>query len=440
MTLFLAAVLTALSISALCSLLEATLLSLTSTQIAELSVQRPKVAAIWHRFKENLEKPIAVILIVNTSAHTIGATVAGAEFERLFGEQWLALFSLGLTYLMLQFTEILPKTLGVTHNRALASVIAGPLSALVRILSPVLWFIHWVNRPFERRKDRVASRTIDEIQALTSIARTAGAIDLQQAQMIHAASRLPELRVRQIMTPRIDAAYLSLDQPIEEVLRIVRSSPWSRFPLCDGDLDHTLGLIHVRDLFNHLELQLDTVNRRPVRLEESPKEEHQEMQTRVVGTGDLNLRSIMRPIIIVPEQAPVSGLLRQFQESRTHMAILVDEYGVAEGIVTLEDILEEVVGEIEDEFDRKSAAQISVEGDTYVIRGSVPLHELQDRIGLALEAADVDTLGGYIVQELDRLPKVGDSLEVGNYTARITSVDRWRVTGVELRKRTGPAG
>jgi CBS domain containing-hemolysin-like protein len=242
------------------------------------------------------------------------------------------------------------------------------------------------------------------------------------------------------MTPRIDAAYLSLDQPIKEVLRIVRSSPWSRFPLCDGDLDHTLGLIHVRDLFNHLELQLDTVDSRPVSLDECPREEHQEMQTRVVGKGDLNLRSIMRPIIIVPEQAPVSGLLRQFQESRTHMAILVDEYGVAEGIVTLEDILEEVVGEIEDEFDRKSASQISLEGDTYVISGSVPLHELQDRIGLALEAEDVDTLGGYIVQELDRLPKVGDRLEFGNYTARVTSVDRWRVTGVELRKRTGSLG
>ena len=201
MTLFIASVLLALMVSAVCSLFEAALLSYTPSQVATLSMERPRLGAIWQQFKDNIERPIAVILILNTAAHTIGATIAGAQFKAVFGEQWLILFSVLFTYLMLQFTEVLPKSLGVSYNAALAPIMAPTLALLVRVFNPIVVFVQLINRPFSRTGD-LEDTTLTEIAALAASARLSKSIDPQQARMIQAASNLEEVRVRQIMTPR----------------------------------------------------------------------------------------------------------------------------------------------------------------------------------------------------------------------------------------------
>ena len=171
MWLFILSVFTALSVSALCSLMEAALLSLTPSQLAQISARRPGVGAVWQRFKDNIERPIAAILVLNTAAHTIGASVAGAEFDALFGDQWILVFSLVFTYLMLQFTEILPKTLGVKYNDVIAVWITQPLSVMIRLLRPILVAIHWVNRPFEGKPPAGKARAgVEEIIALAGFA------------------------------------------------------------------------------------------------------------------------------------------------------------------------------------------------------------------------------------------------------------------------------
>jgi CBS domain containing-hemolysin-like protein len=186
MIIFLASVLAALLISALCSLLEAAVLSFTPTQVAELSRRRPRLGGMWQHFKAHIERPIAVILILNTAAHTIGATVAGAKFDELYGGEGVLWFSLLFTYLMLQFTEILPKTMGVRYNRQLAPVVAYPLAGLVRLLAPVLFLIHLVNRPFEgrRRGGTEPNPTLNEIAALAGLARLSNLIGPHQERII----------------------------------------------------------------------------------------------------------------------------------------------------------------------------------------------------------------------------------------------------------------
>jgi putative hemolysin len=440
MTLFVTAVVTALTVSALCSLLEATLLSLTPAQVAELGQRRPRAAAIWQRFKGNIERPIAAILVLNTAAHTMGASVAGAEFERLWGESWLLAFSLGLTYLMLQFTEILPKTLGVRYNGWLAPLIARPLDALERLMRPVLRFIHLVNRPFEgRRRTARGPQTLDEITALASLARTTGAIDERQARLIQAASRLPELRVRQIMTPQADVTYLTFDQAPAEVLAVVQRSPYTRLPVREAGSEEVAGMVHVRDLFNQLglvtaRLRLDSAAAGPA---PALPEELRRASLHVVGAGEIDLRRIMRNVLTVPESAPVVELLRRFQESRIHMAVVVDEYGATAGVVTLEDILEEMVGEIEDEHDRPRREAVVEADGVYRVEGGVPLRELGERLGLDLEDEDVDTLGGLVQKKLGRFAEVGDVVRIGRLEARVLRIERRRVGTVELRPAEG---
>ena len=187
MAIFVFSVLFALGLSAICSLLEATLLSYTSSQVAALEARRPRTGRSWRRFKDNVEKPIAVILVLNTTAHTVGATLAGSQSEKIFTFQGGVLVFSGIfTYLMLQFTEILPKTLGVRYNAALAPFIAAPLDLLIRVMAPVLWFIQLVNRLFQPPGERRGHYAAGD----RALAASAPLMDPHLARMIRAASEM----------------------------------------------------------------------------------------------------------------------------------------------------------------------------------------------------------------------------------------------------------
>ncbi len=439
MSLLLLSVVVALGISAMCSLLEAALLSLTPSQVADLSTRYPTAGSIWQRFKRHIERPIAAILIVNTAAHTIGATIAGAQFEAIYGREGLVIFSIVFTWLMLQFTEILPKSLGVRYNRALAPLVARPLDLLIRVLTPISYLVRLVNRPFEAKGDQqIAGTDLQEIIALASSARLRNQIDWRQERLISAASRLPRLRVRQIMTPRTEVRFLKVDDALGEVLQVVQQGVHTRLPLCENDMDHVIGVVHVRDLFKQLRLMVGRLRFSDQRTEDGEAIAIADglpgAALHVIGAGQIDLRRVKRNPMFVPEQMPVPDLLREFQESRKHMAVVVDEYGMTQGIVTLEDVIEEMVGEIEDEFDIPASPFVRQEGGGWRVRGMCPIHELHAHLQMPklAEEEEVDTIGGYIGKWLGRLPEVGDTIPLEGYEARVLSIERRRVGEVLL--------
>jgi CBS domain containing-hemolysin-like protein len=274
--------------------------------------------------------------------------------------------------------------------------------------------------------------TADELRNLVVESIRHGEIKGGSEEILRSAFEFSELKVRQIMTPRTQVDYLTIDQPIREVLRVVQQSEFTRFPLCEEDIDHVIGLVHMKDLFNHLKLI-------PGRLrftdEKTPDGEAIAIPNglpgsavHVIGTGDIDLREIRRDILFVPELLDAPKLLRQFQNSHIHMAIVVDEYGATRGIVTLEDVVEEIVGEIEDEFDTGEQPAFIAEGENYRVNGLFPMRELREKLLLdGIELGDVDTLNGYIIQQLGRWPKPGDTVPLGPYTARVISVSQKRV-------------
>jgi CBS domain containing-hemolysin-like protein len=266
-----------------------------------------------------------------------------------------------------------------------------------------------------------------------------GTIGKGHGAIVASAFDLGELKVRQIMVPRTRVDYLTLDQPLGDVLRTVQKGGYTRLPLCDEDLDHVIGVVHMKDLFNHLKLVpgklrfLDerTPDGQPIAVPDGKPGS----AVHVIGSGEIDLRAIKRPILYIPELTPVIKALRQFQTSRIHMAVVVDEYGATSGVVTLEDVLEEIVGEIEDEFDPVARTDFIREGNGVRVSGFYPLHELRERLNLSdpdLEEGEVDTVGGYIIQKLGRWPRPGDTLPIGHYAARVLSVQQRRVGQVLL--------
>jgi CBS domain containing-hemolysin-like protein len=353
------------------------------------------------------------------------------------------------TSLHIVIGEQAPKNWAISYSNRILPIIALPLIVFTYLFYPAIWLLnaatHGVLRLTGVHPNLAPHgglpHTEEELRALLAQAVASGTIPKGHGRLLTSAFDFGELKVRQIMVPRTRVDYLLRGQPTGEVLKIVQSAGYTRFPLCDGDIDHCIGLVHMKDLFSHLKLV-------PGKLrftdEQTPQgeaiaiaDDKPGSQVHVIGSGEIDLMKIKRDILFVPEMTPVPKLLRQFQAKHVHMAMVVDEYGATQGIVTLEDVIEEIVGEIEDEFDPVRPTDFIPEAGGYRVSGLFPLHELRERLNLPeLDADDVDTVGGYVVQHLGRWPRTGDTLPLGDsFTARVLSVTQRRVGQLHITPR-----
>jgi CBS domain containing-hemolysin-like protein len=315
----------AIIISAFCSIIEAVLYSVPQSQVEVMASSGKKSGLILKKLKKNIQQPITAILTLNTIANTMGAAVAGASAAVVFGEENLVWFSVFFTLIILLFSEILPKTAGVAYARILATWIAIPLNGLVKIMSPLIWLCQAVTHLIPRQ-EKEALVSIEEIQAVAVLGRKSGEIEPQQEKVIANILKLQDKTVRQVMTPRTVVYSLSEHLTISEALK--QKEQWSRHsrvPVFDKDQDDVVGVVLSRNVL----LSLSEGNKKQ------------------------KLSELMQPVHFVPEAAPLNRILIEFFEQRIHLFVVVDEYGGVTGVISLEDIIEEIVGrEIIDESDK----------------------------------------------------------------------------------------
>jgi CBS domain containing-hemolysin-like protein len=251
-----------------------------------------------------------------------------------------------------------------------------------------------------------ASHSNEELRMLVSASAAGGHLDETERVLLDNVFDFSERVAREIMVPRNEMACLYTDDPIADSLTTALEAGHSRLPVCEGEKDNILGVIHMRDLFRH----------------------HGELK---------DLREIMRPIMVVPETVSISRLLKQFQRQKNRMAILVDEYGGTAGLITLEDLLEEIVGDIQDEFDEEEPAEIQNVGPhIFDVDGAMLLEEAQEQLGLRFEELEgVDTLGGYVLSALGNKPEVGQEVILGQHLFGVAEVEGFRITRVLIKPR-----
>ncbi len=336
MGVFLASFFTALCVSALCSLAESVLLSLSTAQIAEIKEKNRRVGEVWETFKKNVDAPITSILALNTAAHTIGASVAGAAFAKRWGDSNLWIFSVVFTFLMLQYTEILPKTLGVRYNKRFAFWVARPLWFATKFGAPIIRFIRLCNKPFEPRGSSCdALSSIQELRVLTTVAENSKQIDGEQADVILEALDLNKTAVREIMTPIDEAKSIPADASLEDALKKAIEDGHTRFPIKTSD-----GVVEKYVNFKEIVRVLEEKRRRVAAGREADEGK------------DVEVDAIARELLVVSPDAVASEMLTFFVDESQHIAVVRDEKtGANVGILTLEDLIEELVGEIKDEFD-----------------------------------------------------------------------------------------
>jgi magnesium and cobalt exporter, CNNM family len=408
MQVFITAVSLALIVSFLCSIFESVLLSINHAQVESLARQGKRSGQLLKEFKRRIDLPIAAILITNTVAHTVGTAVAGASYQDAFSTDTLWIFTIVFTTVVLLFTEIIPKTLGITYAKSLATPVAHGIHVLAIALRPLVLLSGGISRSLRGGK-AVPVTSIDEIRLLASIGRTEGVVGAQTAEIIAGASELQKLHASDVMLPRKQVVYLSANNSRQQVLKIMQRSGHSRFPFSMTDqLDQVSGVVLVKELLFQLQKNSDETIDWP--------------------------RLVHEPVV-VPESAPLDSLLRTFKEAQRHMAIVVDEYGDVQGIVTLEDVLEEIVGDIVDESDRPLVELWPQQDDSLHASGTIELRKLCQQMEMKLPVdAEASTLGGLVMELLGRIPVKGDTVEWNHCRLEVLSASQWSADLVSIKK------
>ena len=405
---FTLAVSVALVVSFTCSIFESVLLSINHAQVQALVRDGRPAGHLLAKFKRHIDIPIAAILIVNTIAHTIGAAVAGASYASVFDAETLWIFTIVFTIAVLLLTEIIPKTLGVTYASRLATPVAIGINTLTIVLRPLVLASERISRAL-RGGHEVPVTSIEEIRLLAALGRNEGVVGMRTANIIEGATNLRDLCVRDIQLPRSEVVFLSGNHSRDEATAVLRQSGHSRFPYSPtAELDEANGVVLAKQLMTWMLA-------------------HPE--------GDIVWSEVTREPIIVPESMTLPNLLRTFKESRRHLAIVVDEYGGVEGIVTLEDILEEVVGEIVDEHDIPSEDILPKDDGSVRVAGDVDLRRICRYLELEWEQEfGMTTVSGLLMDTLERLPEVGDHIDWRGYRLTVESVVGHRPGWVSIRK------
>ncbi|BCU75775.1 hemolysin family protein [Luteolibacter sp. LG18] len=383
---------------------------LSATQLG-ITIASLALGFLGEPFVEALVSPLLLMMGVPLEFAFIGLTIKPVSWISFI----LAIGS--FTFLHVVLGELLPKSIAIRKAVATTLLLAGPLHVFYKVFRVAIAVLNgtanWMLKHLFRIDPVSESEHVhsaDELALLFAESERAQEVTETEREILINALELNELWVRDVMTPRARVVALDADQPFEKALEIAQRSKHTRFPLIKGHLDHAIGLIHIKDLL------------------------------KLVSQPDPDLMRIKRELKIVPDTMPLDTLLKFFLREHAHLAMVVDEFGTPVGIVFLDNVIEELVGDIQDEFDNERSAFTRINADEFVIEGAMTLNDLSGYVEeLYLESGEVTTVGGYITQQLGRFPEPGETIEILGYEAKVTSTDGRRVGQVHFRKLPEPS-
>lgn len=409
-----------LALSSFFSSSETALTSMSKLKLRELmeKTENKEKRRVLHEALHRPNRLLTTILVANNLVNILASSLATLISLSLFPKTHsgtVAAFVTGImTFLVLIFGEITPKVLAVQHTEKVFNRTIGVVTFLSVLFTPVIWLLISISNFLLRLmgSNRVTDApfiTEDEIAYAVNIGAQEGALEEEESKMLQRTLALKDTSVKEIMIPRVDVFAVSEQISLENAIEIVHEEGFSRFPVYRETVDHIVGVLYAKDI-------LKTTHQRG-----------SEMLSRV------KVKEIMREPYFVPETKKVDDLLKEFKTFMVHMAIVVDEYGGTEGIVTIEDIIEEVVGEIMDEFDEGEDFGIErVSEFTFIIDSKVTINDIERELGIRFPPTDYETLGGYLLEFFERVPKVGEEVQVDGMRFRILAATRSRIAKVKM--------
>lgn len=401
-SLFIASIALSLALLAFTSAVDAAFTAINRHRLTALTTEGSTRTRLISRLIDDPYRFRATIIVLNSVA-TITATASTLTLFHPSGF-WSQIGSLGiLLLLMLVVSETLPKAFAIRYPDKAAVMLAGPLSFFASICWPLIALIGILTKPFFRlisggHVPTLPFVTEEEVRLMVNVGEEAGMIEHTKREMIEGVFSLDDTIVRKLMVPRVDILAIEVDTPFAEALEVIIHEGHSRIPVYSESLDTILGILYSKDLIPTL------------------RAEHP-------GT---TLRNLIRPAHFVPETIKVDALFKDLRKRHVHMAIIVDEYGGTAGLITIEDLLEQIVGDIQDEYDTEEPTILHLSETELIVDGRVSLDELNQVTGLHLETPDADRIGGLVYQQLGRMTRTGDQVVLDEVTIEVLSVQGMR--------------
>ena len=394
-----------LLLSAFFSSAETALTTVNKIRIRTLAEDGNRRAETVLAITDDSGKMLSAILIGNNIVNLSAASLT-TSLAYSFGGSMVAIASGILTLLILLFGEITPKTMATIHAEKMALIYAPVISLFMKLMTPVIFVVNGLSIGilFLLRVDPNAKNTAmteNELRTIVDVSHEDGVIESGEREMINNVFDLGDARAKDVMVPRVHVTFADVNSTYDELLAIFREDKYTRLPIFEDTTDNVVGTINMKDLL----------------LYDSTKEFH--------------IRDFLREAYFTYEYKSISELLVEMRQASFNIAIVLDEYGETAGLITLEDILEEIVGEIHDEYDENEEDFIQeIDEREYIVEGSINLDELNSRLGLGLNSDEYDSLGGFIIERLDRLPEAGDSINTEDGIHMV--VDRLDKNRIEL--------
>lgn len=399
-----------LLLSAFFSSAETSLVTVNQIRMRSLADEGNKKAARVLKITSNSSKMLSAILIGNNIVNIFASSLATTITLQLWGNRFVSLTTGILTLLVLIFGEITPKTIATFHAEKIAMTYSGVISLLIKVLTPVIFIINKLANGFlfilglDPGK-KAASITEDELRTIVDVSHEEGVIEKEERQMIKNVFDFGDSQAKDVMIPRIDMTCVSIDSRYDEIISVFRTDKYTRLPVYEDSVDNVIGIINVKDLLL------------------------------CEDKASFNVRDILRKPYYTYEFKKTSELMEELKKTSNNFTIVIDEYGSTVGMITLEDLLEEIVGEIRDEYDGDEVDDIIKVNDTeYIFSGTARLNDIEEYIELPdIETdheSDYDSISGFIIDSLKRLPVLGDEVTIGNLRFVVEGCTKNRITKV----------
>lgn len=387
---------------------ETALFSISRTRARHLAKSGRRSHLLIMRLKEDPHRLLTTILIGNNVVNIGASAMATALAIQAFPGHAIGLTTGVMTLLILVFGEVFPKSLATRHNVAIASFAILPIYWLSLLLWPFIVFLNFIPR-ISGKVESQPTVTEEELMTFVEVGEEEGHIREEERELISNIFEFDDTAASEIMTPRGDMVVVDVNRELD--LQVIIDSGFTRIPVIDSDIDHVIGILNIKDLFRH----------------------------HVTAKAPLVVRELMSEPYFVPENMKLNMLLQEFRERKQHIAIVVDEYGGVSGLITMEDALEELVGDISDESDKEEPHIIAVKPDIWVVLGKADIEEVNAAIPLEIpDTRDYDTFTGYILYLIGRMPELKETLAIGDYEVTVEEMEGTRINKYTVRRNPRP--
>jgi len=397
----------ALTLAALFAFLETAFTALRLFKLKELELSVAKYKNLFASWEKNPQRILITILIANNLAHVVASVLISEIMQQCLGN-WGLFIGIGLaTIMILIFGEIIPKSFAKTHHERFFGSFLWLVNVLFHLEYPFVTILLKIADTFFSKvggknimeKEEAVSEK--EIEFLIDYSDEKGLMETEKTEMLQNVFGLGQTLVKEILIPKVDMVLINVDSSIDQAIKVLQESRYSRLPVFENDDDNIIGIIYQKDIFDMLH--------------KSEKK---------------TVKELLRPVLFIPETQKINQLLREFLKKRMHMAIAIDEFGSISGLVTLEDIIEEIVGEISDEHEKISTEIVPLERGGWIVNAGVSLEKIEELLNISFHGKDSVTLAGFLAEKLQHLPKKGERISYEGYCFQIQQASSRRVLQV----------